>query len=74
MEIDSGSIFDRYSDISDGESDGANREDEPCTVLSMLDDASLPEFDFCMKENVSLNLSFMPTSNPCPTLQVPPGD
>ena len=40
----------------------------------MLDDASLPEFDFCKKENVSVNSSFMPTSNPGPTLQVPPGD
>ena len=27
------------------------------TVLSMLDDASLPEFDFCKKEKVSVNLN-----------------
>ena len=51
------SIFDRYSDVSDDESDGVNTEDELCTVLSMLDDASLPEFDFCKKEKVSFNRS-----------------
>ena len=54
-----GSIFDCYSDNSDDESDGVNPEDELCTVLSMLDDASLPEFDFCKKEKVSVN------PNPC---------
>ena len=39
-------LFDRYSDVSDDESDGVNPEDKLRTVLSMLDDASLPEFDF----------------------------
>ena len=38
---DSGSIFDRYSDVSDDESDGVKPEDELRTVLSMLDDTSL---------------------------------
>ena len=38
-DIDSGSIFDGYSDVSDDECDGVNAEDELCTVLSMLDDA-----------------------------------
>ena len=37
-DTDSGSIFDRYSDVSDDESDGVNAEDELRTVLSMLDD------------------------------------
>ena len=49
-DTDSRSIFDRYSDVSDDESDGVNPEDELLTVLSMLDDASLLEFDFCKKE------------------------
>ena len=38
-DTDSGSIFDGYSDVSDGECDGVNAEDELRTVLSMLDDA-----------------------------------
>ena len=56
-DTDSRSIFDRYSDISDDESDVVNPKDELRTVLSMLDDASLPEFDFCKKEKVYVNLS-----------------
>ena len=50
-------IFSRYLDVSDDESDGVNPEDELRTVLSMLNDASLPEFDFCKKEKVSVNPS-----------------
>ena len=38
MDTDNGSIFDGYSDVSDDECDGVNAEDEPRTVLSMLDD------------------------------------
>ena len=38
-DIDSESIFDGYSDVSDDECDGVNAEDELRTVLSMLDDA-----------------------------------
>ena len=56
-DADSGSIFDGYSDIIDDESDGVNPEDELRTVLSMLDDVSLPEFYFCKKEWVSVNPS-----------------
>ena len=56
-DTDSRSIFIRYSDVSDDESDDVNPEDELHTVLSMLGDASLPEFDFCKKEKVSVNLS-----------------
>ena len=37
MDIDSGSIFDRYLDVIDDESDGVNLEDELRTILSMLD-------------------------------------
>ena len=57
MDTDSGSIFDSYSDISDDENDGVNLEYELHTVLSMLDDASLPDFYFSKKEKVSVNLS-----------------
>ena len=57
MDTDKRGIFDRYSDVNDDESDGVNPEDDLCTVLSMLDDASLPEFDFFKKEKVSVNLS-----------------
>ena len=55
MNTDNRSIFDRYTDINDDESDGVNPQDELRTVLSMLDDASLPEFDFSTKEKVSVN-------------------
>ena len=40
-DTDSGSIFKRYSDVSDDKSDYIYPEDELRTVLSMLDDASL---------------------------------
>ena len=50
-DTDSGSIFDRYSDVCDYESDGVNPEDELRTVLSMLDDALLLEFDFVRKKS-----------------------
>ena len=56
-DTDSGSIFDRYSGVSDDESNGVNPEDELRAVLSILDEALLPEFDFCKKEKVSVNLS-----------------
>ena len=56
-DTDSGSIFDRFSNVSDDESDSVNPEDELRTVLSMLDDASLLEFVFCKKEKVSVNPS-----------------
>ena len=56
-DTDSGSIFYCYSDVSDDESDGVNAVDELRTVLSMLDDVSLSEFDFCKKEKVSMNPS-----------------
>ena len=56
-DTDSRTIFDHYSDVSDDESDGVNPEDELRTVLSMLGDASLLEFDFCKKEKVSVNPS-----------------
>ena len=55
-ETDSNSIFSCYPGVSDDESDSVHPEDE----LSMLDDALLPEFDFCNKEKVSVNPS---TSN-----------
>ena len=49
-DTNSGSIFDRYSDVSDDESDSINPEDELCTVLSMMDDASLPKLDFLRRK------------------------
>ena len=36
-DIDSGSIFDGYLDVSDKDCDGVNAEDELRTVLLMLD-------------------------------------
>ena len=42
-----------YTDVSNDESDSVNPEGELHTVLSMLDDVLLPEFDFCNKEKVS---------------------
>ena len=57
LQYDRPNFWHGYSDVSDDASDGVNPEDELRTVLSMLDDVSLPEFDFFKKENMSVNPS-----------------
>ena len=69
-------FFDGFSDDNsdDGDNAGSTENDEMRMLLLMLDDEQLLTFDFTKSNTVSAVPAFVPTAEPGPTRDSPPGN